>query len=167
MLHALIILVALHWTCSSISVSLFYWGAQEWTQHSRCVPRGEGSLSLACWWHPSWYSPGCFWSALLWEWFASLVFTRTARSFLSRLVFTQLPLSAHWCMNLFLCSYRALYFLLMNFMRFLTVHFSSPSRSLWTAGQPSGISVISPPVLCHLQTCWGYTLSHHPAHSRC
>jgi len=31
-----IISAALHWTLSSISMPLFYWGAQNWTQHSRC-----------------------------------------------------------------------------------------------------------------------------------
>ena len=32
----LVVLVALHWTLSSSSMSLLYWAAQKWTQYSRC-----------------------------------------------------------------------------------------------------------------------------------
>jgi len=28
--------VVLHWILSSKSISVLYWGAQRWTQHSRC-----------------------------------------------------------------------------------------------------------------------------------
>lgn len=39
---------------------------------------------------------------------------------------------------------------LLNFMRFLSACFSSPSNTLWVATQHSGVSA-TPPVLCHLQ----------------
>ncbi|KAK4826848.1 hypothetical protein QYF61_011716 [Mycteria americana] len=37
----LIIFVALCWTLSSMSMSHLYWGAQHWTQHSRCLTSAE------------------------------------------------------------------------------------------------------------------------------
>ena len=48
-----IILVAIHWTRSCMSMSLFYWRAQNQTQHARCVSpvlsRGKGSPPSTCW----------------------------------------------------------------------------------------------------------------------
>ena len=34
--NPLIIFIALQWTFSSMPMSLLYWGAQDWTQYSRC-----------------------------------------------------------------------------------------------------------------------------------
>ena len=42
MLQSLHHLCALRWTLSSTSMFLLYWGAQNWTQHSRCgLPSAE------------------------------------------------------------------------------------------------------------------------------
>jgi len=49
----LIIFMAIHWSSSSMSTSLFYWGAQKRTQHPRCVSaglsRGQGTPPVTCW----------------------------------------------------------------------------------------------------------------------
>lgn len=48
-----IIFVLLCWICSSMFMSLLYWAAQKWIQHSKCASSGlnreEGSLPLTCW----------------------------------------------------------------------------------------------------------------------
>lgn len=41
--------------------------------------------------------------------------------------------SLSWCLGLFLTRYKTLHFPLLNVMTFLSVQFSSLSRSLWTA----------------------------------
>ena len=63
-----LIFVALHWTCSGKSMSLLYWGAQHWTQHTSCVSpvlsRGAGSPPSTCWPRSAWCSPGGWWPSL-------------------------------------------------------------------------------------------------------
>ncbi|KAK4810721.1 hypothetical protein QYF61_007695 [Mycteria americana] len=54
------------------------------------------------------------------------------------------PQHVYWCMGLFLPWCRTWHFPLLNCMRFLSAHFSSLSRSLWMAAQPSGISATPP-----------------------
>lgn len=49
------------------------------------------------------------------------------------------------------------------FMRFLPAHFSSLSMSPGWQHDPL-VNQPLLPVLCHLQTCWGYALPHHPGH---
>jgi len=36
-----VILMALSWPCPNMSMSLLYWGAQSWTQYSRCLTSAE------------------------------------------------------------------------------------------------------------------------------
>ncbi|KAK4826847.1 hypothetical protein QYF61_011715 [Mycteria americana] len=47
-------------------------------------------------------------------------------------------------MGLFIPRGRTWYFHLLNFMRFLSAHFSSLSRSLWMAARPSDVSATPP-----------------------
>lgn len=58
----LVTFVALPCTPSSLSLFHLYWGAQHWTQFSRCVSpwlsRGEKSSSLICWRFSAQSSPG-------------------------------------------------------------------------------------------------------------
>lgn len=51
--------------------------------------------------------------------------------------------SMFWCMELFLFSHRTLYFLLLSFVRFLSVHFSS-LMSLWMVELLSAASATPP-----------------------
>lgn len=48
--------------------------------------------------------------------------------------------SLYWCIGLVLPWYRTWHSLLVNLLTFLFAHFSSLSRSLWTAPQLSGVS---------------------------
>ncbi|KAK4806792.1 hypothetical protein QYF61_005588 [Mycteria americana] len=50
----------------------------------------------------------------------------------------------YWCLGLFLPRGRTLPFPLLNFMRFLSAHFSSLFRSLWMAARSSAISATPP-----------------------
>lgn len=52
------------------------------------------------------------------------------------------------------------YFLLLNFMSFLSTHFLEHLRSFWMAALPSGLSDTHS-FLYYLQTCWEYTLSYY------
>ena len=60
----------------------------------------------------------------------SLVSTRTPRSFSAKLLSSWVALSIYWCMGLFFPRCRTLQFSLLNFMRSLSTHFPSLSRSL-------------------------------------
>ena len=64
----------MHLAWTSISMSLLYWWAQNWTQHSRCVSpvpsRGERPPLSNCWQHSSYCSPGDHWLSLLQEYVA-------------------------------------------------------------------------------------------------
>lgn len=116
---------------------------------STCVPVGlskrKGSPPLNSWKHSYSYSHSCSWPSLLWEWIAGWVSTtRTLMSFLIELVSSQGLHSVHWCMRWLFPRYRVLCFPVMNFMRFLLSHFSSPSRLLRMAGQSFGISATPP-----------------------
>lgn len=54
-------------------------------------------------------------------------------------------------------------FPLLNLMRFLPAHFSSPSTSLRMAAPPLVYSLL-PPAVCHLHTCWSSPLVHRGGH---
>ena len=49
-----------------------------------------------------------------------------------------------WCLGLFFPRCRTLHISLLNFMKFLSAHFSSLSRSLWMAAQLCGVLVTCP-----------------------
>ena len=65
-------------------------------------------------------------------------------SFSDKLRFSWVDSSIYRCLGLFLPRCRTLHFPLLNFMRLLSAHFSSLSRSLWMAAQPYGISATPP-----------------------
>jgi len=75
------------------------------------------------------------------------------RSFSAKLLSSCMFPSVYWCKVLFLPWGRTLRFLLSNFTRFLSAHFSSLLWSLWMAAQPCGISAALPSFvsLAHLQ----------------
>lgn len=64
--------------------------------------------------------------------------------------------------GLFLCRCRNLFFCLLYFMRFLSAHFFSLLRSLWTSAPFCGLSVASLTFFYHVQICWACILSHYP-----
>lgn len=59
-----IIFMALRWAHFSMSTSLFYWEAQNQSQHSRCLTSAE-QRGRTCWQHSSWFKPGCCCLSLL------------------------------------------------------------------------------------------------------
>lgn len=66
MLQSLMILLFLYWICPSVSMSRLHWGAQTWTQCTRCVSLMQSVSHSSCWWCFSSCSPGfyglvCFW----------------------------------------------------------------------------------------------------------
>jgi len=63
----------------------------------------------------------------------NLVSTRTPKYFSVKLLFSWAAPSINQCRGLFLPRYRTLHVSLLNFIRLLSAHFSSLSRSLWMA----------------------------------
>ena len=94
---------------------------------------------------------------------ANLSSTSTHRSCSAEQLFSRSAPSLYWCMRLFLPRCRTLHLPLLDFIRFLTAHLFSPSRSCWMAARPSSVSV-TPPSFVSSANCWRYTLSLHPAH---
>lgn len=142
-----IIFVAFRWTLSCMSVSLLHWGAQNWTQDSRCdltsaelerkdqlsQPASNTLLNAA-------------WDAICRLCSKGTLLTQVQLSvhqdplFSVKLLSSWVALSIYWYMRLFLPRCRTLYFFLLNFIRFLSTHFSNLLICLWMAAQPSGIS---------------------------
>ncbi|XP_066851872.1 lethal(3)malignant brain tumor-like protein 2 isoform X4 [Anser cygnoides] len=138
----------------STPMSFLSWGAQKWTQRSRC------SLTSAEWRGritSLYLLATCFLMQLgiLLVYFAprvhcwlmfNLVSTRTPGSFLAKvlLLSTRSASGVCWCLGLFLPRGRTLHFPVLNFTGFSSAHFSSLSRSLWMAAQPPGVSAAPP-----------------------
>lgn len=128
-----------------MSMSLLYWGAEQWAQLSKYVLSalniGKGHL-LRC---AGSALPKAAQEMLLA--FAArahgwLAFKLSTRSLLEKLLCRRLV--PNLCMRLFLPRYRTVQFPLLNFMWFLFVRYSSLSRSLWMAAHASGVSTNSP-----------------------
>ena len=66
---------------------------------------------------------------------------RTFMSFSAKLLYSQEAPSMYWCLGLFRPCCRTLHFPFLNFMKFLSAHFSILLRSLWMAAWPFGLSV--------------------------
>lgn len=94
--------------------------------------------------------------ACCWCFMPSLVFSSTHRSFSIKLLSHWVVSSMSSCLHFSLTRCRIWHFSFLNSMRFLWPHFCCPLRSLWMDRQPSGTPVTS------FQTCWRYTLPHHP-----
>lgn len=126
------ILMTIHWTDSRLSISFLYWGAKTWTQHS--------DVSLQCWaerrdhlpqaageTHPNRPKEAvvllCHRGALLAH--GPLAVHHNPKVLLSELLSIPLAQNLYWCMSLFLCRGRSLYFPLFNSMRCLSAHFPS------------------------------------------
>ncbi|XP_068782109.1 uncharacterized protein [Struthio camelus] len=133
----LIILVALRWTLSSRAMSLLHWGAQHWTQDSRCgliraEERGRITsldlLATLCLMHPR--RPLAFLAARAHCCLMLNLSTRTPRSFSAELLSSRSAPSLDWCLGFFLPTCRTLPLPWWNFMRFLSAQLSSLSRSL-------------------------------------
>lgn len=127
----LIIFVALHWTCSVSSLSLLSWGAQNWTQHSRCgLTRSEwrGRITslelLATLFLMNPRTPLAFLATRKYCWLMdSLLFTRTPRSYSTELLSSRsAPASAGDWGYSSPGKCRTLHLLLLNFRKFFSVH---------------------------------------------
>lgn len=139
------IFVALHWTVSSMSMSLLYLEARNQLQHSRSGFTGAEQrrkitsllylLAMLCLTQPR-NTVGILYSR---EHIAGVCSAWCPLGEL-RVAFC---LAAFWTggpwdvLVLFLPRGRALHFSMQNFLRFLPAPFSSLSRSLWMAAQPS------------------------------
>lgn len=143
-------------TCSSKTMSLFFWGAQSWTHHSRCAPdKAKQRRRLAHLPWPCGYTLPCATCVLLAAYAARshsslmfhLVSTRSPRAFTSKLLFSQTrpqPVQVGaW--GFLLPKGRTWHFPLLCFRRFLLAKISSLSTCHWMAAQPSGAS-INPPI---------------------
>lgn len=87
----------------------------------------------------------------------------TPRSFSAKLLSSQVVPSMSWCLGLLLPRCWTLQFPLLNFMRFLSAHFSSLSRSFWMAAKPYSLwttpsSFVSSGNLLRVQTLCNSTL---------
>lgn len=86
--------------------------------------------------------------------------TRTPGHFSAKLLFSWSAPKLYRNIGFFFprCTW---HFSILNFIVFLMLHFSSFLRSLWT----TSTFVCSISLSCHLQTFWGWCLSHHLSHS--
>lgn len=133
--------IFVYYCYSSAQISLKNRKHGYWTQHSKCylirARKSERVTSLhllAMLWLTQPRIPLAFLvrRAHCWLMF-SLVPTRSLRFFSVKLLSTWVASSMYWCLESFLPTCRASHFL--NFMRFLSAHFSSLSRSFWMAAQ--------------------------------
>ena len=140
--------MALHWTVSSMFMSLLYRGAQNWAQYSKCgltsaEQRGRITtlhlLAVLCVMQPR--IPFAFFAARAHSWLKfNLVSTGTPSAFSAKLLYRWVSPSVCWCLGLFVPRSRTLYFPMLNFMRYLSAHFSRMLRSLGMTAWPSHLS---------------------------
>lgn len=134
--------MALHWTCSSVSISLSYRRTQNWTQHSRCASqarrRGEGPLPSTCSKSSAHKTTRCLCHKRILLPHALLDVHLDPCVLLSKAAFQPLSPSLYW---LFPSRCSTWHFPL--FRRILSAHFSSLRRPLSMALQPSGQSNFS------------------------
>lgn len=148
--NTLIILLALHWSLSGVSMSLFYWEAQNWMQHSSCdlcsaeVERKDYLPWPACNSPPNWAQDTV---TLLSHKGTSLSFVQLGvhhdlKSLFCQTVF-QLGGWQHTLVHGAFHPYvQNFALLLLNFMRFLSVYISRLWGSLWM--ELSGVTTTPP-----------------------
>lgn len=140
-------LQSLNWLRGPLLDSLQYfpmdWAAQNWTYYSRRSLTGAEwmgritSLSMLATLLMRYRTLLAFFATrVYWCLMFSLLSNRTSAFFSAKLLH-----SMCWRLHVWSCPRcRALYFPL-NFMRFLSTHFSSWLRSIWRVAQPAGVSV--------------------------
>ena len=137
--------MALQWTFSRRSLSFLYWGAQNWTQHSKCglTSTEGGSPPLTCW--PCFFfneprMPLPFLATRAHCWFMACCPSGHTGSSLRSSSSTGHSLT---CMHVFLPRCKTLHLLLLNLIWFLSAQLSNLSRCGMVA-QPSGVSANPP-----------------------
>jgi len=157
--HHLIALCRAH---SNMSMSFLYWVARNWILYSICVSpvlsREEGSTSFNFWQHlliqPRTQLAVSTTEANCWL-ISHLVSTRIYRSFSAP---QQSASSTCSCMyGVILSQVQDSTFPSMEFLWFLSAHFSSLSQSSWRAAYPSGWSLLS--IWYSSLSSWECTLS--------
>lgn len=112
------LIILVNWTCSSLSASSLHQGAQNWTQCSRCglACRLKDSLSLTC----------CSWSC-----FTTRAYCRPTFLFISCLFLQHCSRNASlfYSTEIFQPRYQNFHLSMMNCMKFLSIHFSSLTKS--------------------------------------
>lgn len=166
----LIIIMASHWTHSSMSMSLLHWGAQNWTQHSKCVSpvlnKREVSpldlLAVLCLMQPR----------MLLSFFATRVYCWLPLNFLSTRTMCPFLRSCFPDEQASACTGVQAYSSpdagLCLFPHWTSWHSCWPispvcqGRSEWQHSHLVYQTLL--PILYHPQTCWGSILPHHPGH---
>lgn len=129
------------WIHSSVSSSVFYWGAPNWTplqmRSDKCwieenvLP--QPAVAFCC-------------KATL-QTNDEYLFHQDAQVIFCKIAFQPVVTRLNWCSGLF--HPRCWTMLLLNFRRFLSTHFFSPSRSLWIAALLVSV-LTTPPNWYHL-----------------
>lgn len=76
--------------------------------------------------------------------YVQLVFHKEIQIFFCQAASQSVSSSLYWCLGWFFLRGRTLHFPLMNFMRFLSLYFSSLPKLLWMAALPPSISITPP-----------------------
>lgn len=131
------------WIHSSVARSVFRWGApnrtplQTWSD--KCWIEGnvlpQPAVALCC--------KGTLQANV------EFLFHQDAQVIFCKIAFQPVVTSLNWCSGLFHPGYWTMHLLLLNFMRFLSTHFFSPSRSLWIAALLASV-LTTPPNWYHL-----------------